>query len=253
MVERGDELYCRDPKGVPFTGKVLAAGENGCTLRVGGKRQQVPWESVHGHKVRVQPALSIVDEGEDGFIAKEPKSGVLRYVHDPLGTGEEDMDAGSPMTKALDLIVRDHMSPKVTAIDRLVDMRLEAASDLLAKALKTAPGDKKPVPAAKAGQVGHLDAKDGDTVKFKLGELSGSGKIVATGARGAQVVDGSGHVHKVTWEQMEERTPAKTPAGGPKLVIPAKPRPAPAAETIPVKKAAKAKPKKKAKPKASAS
>lgn len=241
MVERGDELYCKDPKGRPFTGKVLAAGEHGCTLRVGGKRQQVPWAHVHGHKVRVQPALSIVDEGEDGFIAKEPRSGVLRYVHDPLGVGEEDM--GEPMSKALSALLESHAPAGGRPIDRLLDMRLAAKEDALAKAIKNTPGlslqdvtdsmghqtkrwkrtspkveTKRPARGVDPNsQVGHLDAKAGDHVKWKGGE----GKVATFGRKGAHVVDHAGKVHKVTWADMHERNGEKSQRG-PLLVLAAK-------------------------------
>jgi predicted ABC-type ATPase len=236
-VERGDEIYFRDSKGAPWTGSVICHGEHGCTVKLsGGKQHKVRWEGVLGHRRRTQPSLSIVDQGEDGFVAKNNGSGELRYIHDPLS---EDDGEDEPMAKAL---------PPANALERLMALRVAYESPL-DKALKNAPGlslkavtDKrghqtkrwsktapdapkerpqaKPEAAAAAGPPpGHHDAKAGDTVHFEAGEFKGSGKIRAVGAKGATVVDGKGRDHKVTWGEVSARTPPKP---GPKLVLPGK-------------------------------
>jgi hypothetical protein len=245
-VERGDEIYFRDSKGAPWTGSVICHGEHGCTVKLsGGKQHKVRWEGVLGHRRRTQPSLSIVDQGEDGFVAKNNGSGELRYIHDPLS---EDDGEDEPMAKAL---------PPANALERLMALRAQVESPLEKALRKNAPGlmlkpvtDKaghqtkrwvksapdapkerpqaKPEAAAAAGPPpGHHDAKAGDTVHFEAGEFKGSGKIRAVGAKGATVVDGKGRDHKVTWDEVNARTPPKP---GPKLVLPGKgeEKPAPA-------------------------
>ncbi len=237
-VEHGDELYFRDSKGAPWTGKVLSHGEHGCTVKLhNGKRHQVRWDGVLGHRRRTQPELSIVDQGEDGFVAKDRASGRLRYIADPL---EED-EGDEPMAKAL--------SP----IERLVQMH-RSKETLLTKALKGAPGlslqavtDKggkqtkrwkktakdqpkgrqaaKPEAPAAGPPVGHHDAKDGDHVKFTAGTFKGEGKIDGQpGADGAHIIDSAGRRHTVTWDEIHERAPAKAAKSdsGPRLVVPGK-------------------------------
>jgi hypothetical protein len=215
VVERNDEIYFRDKAGkAVYIGKVLAHGEHGCTVDRSGKRHQIRWENVLGHKTRVQPALSIVDEGEDGFVAKNKSSGQLRYVHDPLTTGEEDLDE-SPLAKNLALMARPTIMP--SAIERIADMR-RAQVSMLAKAIANRPGlSLQPVTDAKGHQTkrwkktgqdqraGHHDAKEGDRVKFAGGE----GTILSHGPKGAHVQDAQGKVHKVAWGDVHERSPGR--------------------------------------------
>jgi hypothetical protein len=257
-VEHGDEIYFRDSRGTPWTGSVICHGEHGCMVKLaGGKQHKVRWEGVLGHRRRTQPSLSIVDQGEDGFVAKNNGSGELRYVHDPLS---ED-DGEESMAKAL---------PPANPLERLLALRAKVESPLEKALRKNAPGlmlkpvtDKaghqtkrwvksapdapkerphaKPeAPAAAGPPPGHHDAKPGDTVHFEAGEFKGSGKIRGVGAKGATVVDGKGRDHKVTWDEVNARTPPKP---GPKLVLPGKgeEKPAPAAAEKPAEKAAKGK------------
>src|SRR5579862_682524 len=83
-VERGDEVYFRHPKHGPVHGKVMAHGRDGCVIDCAHdqKRYRVRWEQVLGHRVKVQQGYTIVDQGEDGFIAADP-SGRRRYIEDP--------------------------------------------------------------------------------------------------------------------------------------------------------------------------
>jgi hypothetical protein len=67
----GDEVYFQHPEHGILSGKVLSAGEHGCVLQHKHGRRRVTWEEVHGHKKRAEHALSVVDQGEDGFIAED--------------------------------------------------------------------------------------------------------------------------------------------------------------------------------------
>lgn len=220
VVERNDEIYFRDKAGkAVYIGKVLSHGEHGCTIDRKGKRHKIHWENVLGHKTRVQPALSIVDEGEDGFVAKNKSSGQLRYVHDPLTTGEEDLD-DSPLAKNLALMARPSIMP--SAIERIAEMRREKVS-MLAKAIANRPGlSLQPVTDAKGRQTqrwkktaqdekaGHHDAKEGDRVKFSGGE----GVIIAHGPKGARVQTADGKLHKVAWGDVQDRSRGKPEGSG---------------------------------------
>lgn len=95
-LERGDEVYFRHAKG-HACGKVLAHGKHGSTVQVGKKRVKVRHEHLLGHKVRVQPSLKVVDEGEDGFLAIDA-SGRKRFVADPVPAQPAGED---PLRKAL--------------------------------------------------------------------------------------------------------------------------------------------------------
>lgn len=237
-VEPGDEIYFHH-KGTPYTGKVLAHGEHGCTVEFPkGGRCKVRWDSYAGHRKRTQPELSIVDQGEDGFVAKEGPSGRMRYVHDPLDGPE---DEGEDLTKAFE---------PTNAIERLILMR-RGQESALEKAIRNRPGlslqtvttstgvqtkrwkrtaqeapkgrggparpDGKPAP--KGPPPGHHDAKPGDSVKFKAGDFHGEGKIITHGATGAVIQDRSGRKHQVDWHEIHERNGAK-PAREARLAVP---------------------------------
>lgn len=96
-VERHDEVYFRHASG-PQVGKVLARGKDGVTLDHAGKRHQVRYADVLGHKVRIGLKAKVADTGEDGFIA-EDESGRRRFIRDGVST-----EASRPMAKALLLL-----------------------------------------------------------------------------------------------------------------------------------------------------
>lgn len=223
-VEHGDELYFHHD-GQPFTGIVRAHGEHGATIELkGGGRHKMRWETYLGHKSRVTPAMNVVDQGEDGFVARD-SHGRHRFVHDPLDEEGESAE----LVKSLG------------AIDRIMELR-GAREDTLSKALKNAPGlalrdtttkdgkrtkrwtrtaqdapaQRRPAAPKAEHPPEHRDAKDGQTVKFKAGDFAGVGKIVAHGPKGAQVQDSSGRIHKVTWDEVSERSNPKQS----RLVIP---------------------------------
>lgn len=180
--------------------------------------------------------MSIVEEGEDGFLAKDASSGRVRYVHDPL-VGED-----GDLTKSLMLLARPENVIGGSAIDRLVAMRRAELSPL-AKAIKggaglalqpvttskgvqtkrwkrTAPKEKKERPAAKPElPPEHRDAAPGDKVSFKKGTVTGEGQIVAHGHKGAHVKDAEGEIHKVDWKHVQAR---EKPAEKPKAPEPRK-------------------------------
>jgi hypothetical protein len=168
-------------------------------------------------------------------------------VHDPLGVGEDDM-AEEGLAKALGAAMRAGPVAGPSGIERILDMRLAAAEEtLLAKAIKNAPGlslqdvtdnmghqtkrwkrtspkveTKRPARGVDPNsQVGHMDAKAGDHVKFKVKGAEVEGKIRVFGPAGARVVDAKGVEHKVPWADMHERNGEKSQRG-PLLVLAAK-------------------------------
>ncbi len=233
-VERGDHIYFHNGKGKPFKGRVLAAGEHGCTVHhpETNKRHKVRWEQYLGHAHRVQPALAVIEEGEDGFLAKDASNGKVRYVHDPL-VDSEGSD-GSLMKSLMLAANPERLVGGQTAIERLVALKREQVSPL-AKALANRPGLalqpvtdkaghqtkrwKKTAPKEPKGREKakpklppeHRDAAAGDQVKFKVGTLEGEGAVVAHGHAGVQVKDAEGEIHKVAWGHVQDR---QKPAGG---------------------------------------
>jgi hypothetical protein len=226
LCERGDVIYCRTAAGRPFTGKVLAHGEHGCTVENGGKPHKVRWEHYLGHRSRANVKLSIMDEGEDGFLAQD-EHGRTRYYADPLTVGEEDLE--EPLGKALQLAGRSRIEA-TAPIDRLLDLRVDQARETLAKAVKggvglslqpvtdkaghqtkrwkrNAPEEKgeRRQAAAPEPPAGHKGAKKGDKVKFKAGDFAGEGTLESFGRKGGWVRDKSGRPHKVDWSEIAER------------------------------------------------
>lgn len=246
-VEHGDQVYFQH-KGEPYRGKVLSHGEHGCTVELNtGARHKVRWENLLGHHTRGQIAFEIVEQGEDGFIVADP-GGRYRYVHDPLEG--EDGDAGDSLTKALALsesplerimAIRDHErqeSPLMKALrgggkpkKNAPGLTLQDVTDKLGHRTKRwkktgqeapKPHQAKPEAPKATHPPEHADASNGQTVKFKAGDFEGEGKILAHGAKGAQVQDKSGRIHKVDWSEIHEREgkaskPEAAAAGKPDL------------------------------------
>ena len=81
VASAGDEVFFHR-RGTPVVGKVLAAGQHGCTVEHGGKRHKVKWEHVSGHKKRAVQRYRVVEKGEDGLIV-EDDGGRRRFVGIP--------------------------------------------------------------------------------------------------------------------------------------------------------------------------
>lgn len=94
---KGDEVYFTRA-GQPVVGKVAAFGKHGCTVEHGGKRHQVKWEHVLGHKKRAVQRYHVADEGEDGMIVRDG-SGRHHFVAIPPESREEQLE----LAKALRL------------------------------------------------------------------------------------------------------------------------------------------------------
>lgn len=77
----GDEIFFHKG-GQPVAGKVICAGQHGCTVDHGGQRHKVRWEHVAGHKKRGLNNYKVVDHGEDGLIVAD-STGRRQYVGIP--------------------------------------------------------------------------------------------------------------------------------------------------------------------------
>jgi hypothetical protein len=95
MVANDDHIYFSTDAGAHH-GKVVAIGQHGCTCDdADGKRHEVLWDSVLGHKKRADKRLVIVDKGEDGFIAKN-EDGKLVFVRGEVGDAEHPENTAPP-------------------------------------------------------------------------------------------------------------------------------------------------------------
>ena len=81
IAARGDEVFFHR-RGTPVSGKVLCAGQHGCTVEHGGKQHKVKWEHINGHKKRAVQRYKVVEKGEDGLIV-EDDGGQRRFVGIP--------------------------------------------------------------------------------------------------------------------------------------------------------------------------
>lgn len=76
-----DEVFFHDKTG-PKSGKVVAAGQHGCTVEHGGQHHKVKWEHVAGIKKRAQVRYTVLEKGEDGLLVRDQR-GMRRYVGVP--------------------------------------------------------------------------------------------------------------------------------------------------------------------------
>lgn len=88
-VEVGDEVYFHHADG-PRSGKVVAHGRHGCTIKADDAHHKVPWKHLLGHKKRAPQQYRVVEEGDDGMIV-EDKAGRRRFIAVPPEAREEQM------------------------------------------------------------------------------------------------------------------------------------------------------------------
>lgn len=242
----GDEVYFRHAEHGPMSGKVLAAGAHGCTVKCPkGQNHKVRWSDLHGHKQRAERHAKIIEQGEDGSIC-ETEDGKRFYLAGDMPKDEPEQDPVEKMTKALRTVMRDlrRRKPSEELMTKTILFIPSAASgELLAKAtIKGAPGvalqmtsDKtghsvkrwkktgadapanqnggkaeEPDPEDKRGSqsgYGSHNIESGDRIGFKAGEHEGEGEVTAAGKDGATVKDGEGREHQVHWHEVSSHNP----------------------------------------------
>lgn len=222
-VQEKDELFFH-ADGKPTHGRVVCHGKHGATIDCHeGKRHRVRWEHVAGFKRRAPTAVNVVEHGEDGAIV-EDASGRKTYVHGYKNEGI-DMDEGH-MSKSRILLFGDS-DEFAKAIANRPGLALQQTTDKAGHQTKRWKKTGVEMPGAKrqhhpdgesngrsAGKSGDDDRRgsgegygthnlqSGDSVSFKMGEISGHGDITATGKHGATVKDSSGREHQVHWHEI---------------------------------------------------
>lgn len=224
-LERHDEIYFKTAHG-HSRGKVLAHGKHGATVECGGKRRRVKHEHIIGHKVRAQPELKVVDEGEDGFLAIDA-TGRKRFISDPVPA-----QPAAAMVKAWPTILLfTTPSGMAKALKGRPGLTLQGVTDKAGHQTKRwkktgqdAPAPEHHEPAGdESGSFGAHNLKDGDKVEFAAGDFKGRGEIVGTpGEQGAHVKDGSGRLHQLLWSEITGRGGEQTDKPA-KVSPPAKP------------------------------
>jgi len=179
----GDEVWLKHPDG-PVTAKVLAHGQHGLTVDVGGKQHRVKWDKVHGHKRRTAINMQVEDEGEDGMVVRD-QLGRRHFVAVPPEAREERM------------VVKSHGGGA-----RLL---------VFAKALKQPENEQ-----GGWTEAGKAPASKGHHVAFQHGEHAGRGEVQAAGRDGVTVKDGAGASHQVPHKAITHRWEGKeAPTAGP--------------------------------------
>jgi hypothetical protein len=138
----GDSVYFTHAEHGPMSGKVLASGVHGCTVKCDkGQHHKVRWGELHGYKQRMERKASIIDQGEDGSIC-ETEDGKRFYLH---GNVEQNDDATTKMTKALGSIIRDlrRMQPVEELMAKIIILVGGGTEELLAKALPDQTQDEE--------------------------------------------------------------------------------------------------------------
>lgn len=210
-VEVGDEVYFRHPEGGPKAGKIAAHGKHGCHIDCDGRRLKVRWEHMLGHKVRLQPDYSVVDEGEDGMIVQEPR-GRRRYIHDPDSPSADIQKSAMPLA-----LIFGHGDDLMKAIKNRPGLALQTVTDKAghqtkrwkrtSKDARKAREKAAPDAGAKHG-FGTHNLSEGDHVSFSANGSKREGEIVGTpGKDGAHVKDSAGQVHQVLWRQVTGHKP----------------------------------------------
>jgi hypothetical protein len=70
-VDHGDEIFYNHPDHGLRSGRVIAVGEHGVQVDDPAGPVRVLHEHIVGHKARAKRQLTLVEEGEDGYLAKD--------------------------------------------------------------------------------------------------------------------------------------------------------------------------------------
>lgn len=176
------------------------------------------------------PFFAVNAPGENGTESKEfkTKNEAEAWAKEAIIAQYERLDRmGKPMTKSsmsFDLFLKSHVKqftrtdgtvvkehddkrqkkmqaaqvPRRTAQVEQSEGKVAATSD---NRRNEAPEDAEDVRGAAHGYGTH-NIEEGDTIQFKAGEFSGSGKIKSVGKDGATVEDAEGRDHNVHWHEV---------------------------------------------------
>ena len=201
----GDQVYFRRKDG-PCAGKVLCHGKHGATIDIDGKRHQVKWADILGHKERITPAVRVVDQGADGSIV-EHEDGKREYIGG-LDLPEPEEPKKRPgaweeleMQKAVVLFL------KAGPIKDRPGLRLEDVTDNRGrhtKRWKRSGEDNRGLDQKnKSTDSEDMPHSVGDTVEWTVDGAGKQCEVVATGKDGATVKDDSGEEHQVHWAELQ--------------------------------------------------
>lgn len=123
----GDEVYFHKA-GTPVSGKVLCAGQHGCTVEHGGAQHKVKWEHIAGHKKRAVQRYRVLEEGSDGMIVAD-STGTRRYVGIPPEARGERLALDKPKARPSALAKSFH-APAVSLVPAATRVDLHGLSDL---------------------------------------------------------------------------------------------------------------------------
>lgn len=223
-MEAGDTVYVRHPTIGVSTVKVRAVGKHGFQADgEDGQRHKLHHESYLGHKARALHTYELVDEGADGVVV-ERGDGVRRFLRGELPKAADTAEPGDEAGGAA-----KEKDPLLAGLDELAEKALRPVGDLSAWFMKAGPrvqfdpskhkrgqpknagqfgpgggGGAKPVNAPAGGPMkagpsakGAPLHKHGDKVRFRHGDVEGSGEIVASGQDGVTVKTEDGREHQV--------------------------------------------------------
>jgi len=123
-VERGDHLYVNHPQRGPVPLRVHAVGKDGVTGTCDqGKRHQVRWPAVLGHKARVSQSYQVEEQGADGAIVTDAQ-GRRRYVAGDT-TAEPEPEAEPARKPAKP---RDPLTHGIDRLAKCLDQLLQMAA-----------------------------------------------------------------------------------------------------------------------------
>ncbi|HET8550893.1 MAG TPA: zeta toxin family protein [Gammaproteobacteria bacterium] len=238
-VHKGDHIYFQSADG-PRAGCVKAVGEHGCTVHCEGQQHRVRWCHVLGHKQRMQHAVRIVDQGEDGALV-EDEDGQRRYLAGRIGAGGEVIDPAAleaavtqpdeakedePMHKALIPDDAQILFLKGGPIKNRPGLSLRDITDKSGRHAKhwvktgeephsgkdhTRADDE---PRGAAHGYGTHDIDPGDHIEFKTPSGQGGGQVVAVGKDGVSVEDKHGNQHQIRWKFVTDFKGGEGAAGG---------------------------------------
>lgn len=208
-ISRGDHIYFKGKDG-PSAGEVICHGKHGATVTCAkGLKHKVKWDNMLGHKSRLNHRFTVEDEGEDGAILKRG-DGKRVFVHADADTDESDDE----MKKAIVFLKANRKNRPGLHLEKVTDKRGVQAGHWVknsdpAKEKRTKKSDDQPrgKRLGKEGDGQSISEKleSGAKAIFKVGNVEGSGKVVASGKDGVIVEDKEGNELKIRHDEVREQ------------------------------------------------
>lgn len=201
----GDHVYYRHTDGLLKVGEVHAVGKDGFIAKSAGEKHRVLHKNYVGHKQRKEHAATVIDQGEDGALARLG-DGRAVFLHGyPHALEETEGEDGSkPKVKPAvrkALLFMKASGAKGRKLKNRPGLILRQGVDKRGKKMgHWVRGDAKEAGAGAGFGTHNIEAKD--VVHYEHEGEHHTGRVQEAGDKGAKVRNLKGAEHEIGWSQV---------------------------------------------------